>query len=337
MHTHKFNYWNDPTQDHTWGSTSTCTKQCIRITKHFHFIVYDFYDPDPLTVCHPKSKLLCMISTTNPAHMFSEMMSCIQYYKTQPGTIFAFPQHIQMYLPHLYELLLLFIPESNVELFLDNRNYDVEGMTLYTPHHFNYVDNWKQIPYIMQENRLIFNNLFSIIDTMLIPMKEFQCKMEEIYKTHHSNYILYDNIMLLKFDSENATTPERGFSDLSVEVSDLLDKHQIHRINPSQFKNIYEYICVLYHAKNVYFSYGGPCCTNRFFVNPTAHVYVLACKTYEFEYEYNNQNKQYWHVRHSHLCPVRLQIFFLNINKHITLDEMNEVFAIVRKDKDETE
>lgn len=326
MPKHNFNYINVPTQPHTWGSTSTCTKQHIHITKHEHFIVYDFYDPKPFTICHSiKSKLFCMISTTNPAHTFSEIMSCIQYYKKQPGIMIAFSEHIQRYLPHLYELLLLFIPESNVELLLDDHIYYMEDVTLYNPHHFNYVINWSNFPFVMQENRLIFKDLLPIIDTMLIPMKEFQRKMEEIYNTHHSNYLLYDNIMLLKFDSENSTTPDRGFSNLSIEVSELLKKHQIQRINPSQFKNIYEYICVLYHAKNVYFSYGGPCCTNRFFVNPMANVYVLTCKTYQQEYEYNNQNKHYWHVRHSHLCPVPLQVFFLNMNKDITLDEMNKV------------
>jgi len=43
------------------------------------------------------------------------------------------------------------------------------------------------------------------------------------------------------------------------------------------------------------------------------------------EYEYNNSNKDYWHIRHSHLCPVKKQTFILNMDKELTKEVIEKI------------
>lgn len=334
MKLHKFNYVGSQNDGDTlWDSQKECTNIFIKITKIDIFLNYfidnkpDEYDNLNDIIYNNNNKfVLCLVSTTNSAHSISEIISFIDFYKKN-----NFMDHViinedvKTYLPFIYQLLTLFIPENKIYFLSHNKLYKFTNLLIYNSHHFNCTNNWNSIPFIKDDNTLYFENLKNIKNTFVVDSQFLFQKIEEIYNTHKDKYKLYDNIMIVKFDNECATTPDRGFTVLSNEVKTTIEKNNINIISINKFQNIYEYICVLYHAKKVVFSYGGPCCTNRFFVNPLAEVIVLACKTYEYEYEYNNLNKNYWHVRSSHLCPVKKQTFLLNVDKVLTIEFIEKI------------
>ena len=86
---------------------------------------------------------------------------------------------------------------------------------------------------------------------------------------------------------------------------------------------------MLYHAKTLIFSYGGPTCTNRFFCNPSATVIVLGHTHYRPEYEYKNDDAMYWHVRHSHLIPVNKQYFLLDFANSLDEKNVQEILDLI--------
>jgi hypothetical protein len=105
--------------------------------------------------------------------------------------------------------------------------------------------------------------------------------------------------------------------------------NNIQFISMKDFKNIEHYICVLYHAKNIIFSYGGPCCTNRFFCNPESNVIVLCNMHYKPEYGGYPEKNEYHHVRHSHLIPVKKQTFLLDLENYIDETNVNKILNLL--------
>ena len=196
-------------------------------------------------------------------------------------------------------------------------NYSFNTLITYRCEHFNYTTTWNTIPFTTKNNSLQFNNIQHI--KYISDSKFLFTKVKEIYNTYKHLYELYDNVALIKFNTEICSSPSRGFSPLNDAIKSSMN--HIKFISMKDFKTIFHYICVLYHAKNIIFSYGGPCCTNRFFCNPESNIVVLCNKHYRPEYEYNNDNKMYWHVRHSHLIPVKKQTFLLDFENYI--DESN--------------
>lgn len=219
----------------------------------------------------------------------------------------------------MYELLELFIPKDRFIILYDNKNYLFNTLFTYRCDHFNYTKNWSSIPFITENNSLCFKNIQGIKSTFHIDSTNLFDKVEEIYNNNKHKYLLYDNIALIKFNNEICTTPSRGFELLNDNIK--IKMNNIQFIFIKDFKNIEHYICVLYHAKNIIFSYGGPCCTNRFFCNPESNIIVLCNKSYKNEYDYNTINKDYSHVRRSHLIPVKKQTFLLDFENYI--DESN--------------
>ena len=141
------------------------------------------------------------------------------------------------------------------------------------------------------------------------------------------NYKLYDNIMFIKFNNTRCSSPKRVFDPLTPKIIKIINNNNIKILSLSDFKNIFHYICCLYNAKNIITSYGSITCTNRFFCNPEANIICLANKHYRDEYEYKNEDKLYWHVRHSHLIPVKKQTF-LYFSKILNTSIAAEVFPV---------
>jgi len=263
----------------------------IKITSKSHIFLNYFIDdkPDNLdnldeTIYYNNKMISCLISTTNSAHSISELISFIDFYNKNSYTDdIIINEDFKTYLPFLYQLLTLFIPENKIYVLLHNKLYNFSNLLIYNSHHFNYLEKWDTIPFINNNNTLYFKDLEYSRNMFLVDSLFLFKKIEEIYNTHKDKYNLYDNIMIVKFnDDKNVSTPDRGFTVLSNEVKTTIEQNNINIISVNKFKNIFEYICVLYHAKKIIFSYGGPCCTNRFFVNPLAEVIVLACKTFTF-------------------------------------------------------
>lgn len=70
-------------------------------------------------------------------------------------------------------------------------------------------------------------------------------------------------------------------------------------------------------------------CTNRFFCNPNANIIVLGNLHYKYEYDYNNETKNYWHIRHAMLSPVKSQHFLLDFENYLSIENINKVISLL--------
>ena len=256
-----------------------------------------------------------LISTGNSAHSISEIISFINYYKE--GTI-CISEYVLNYLPFLFQFITLFIPKEKIIILYEQYVYHFSHLITYRNCHFNYTNQWDKVEFIKYKKMLHFDNIQYIKNNFVEDTLFLFDKVEEIYKNYKDQFQLYDNIMLIKTKKDKlSSTINRAMEIVPEKIQKKLIANNIKFLNLNEIKNIYEYICLFYHAKNVMVSYGGPCCTNRYFCNPDAKVIVLAHLHYRHEYEYDNENQQYWHVRHSHLYPVKKQIFLLDFDNSI--------------------
>jgi len=311
-----------------WKEKKIFNNIFVRIGKQYNCNIYcidDKIDNDNKVINITDDIDILFISTMNSAHSISEILSFMNYYNN--NNKIAISEYFIKDLPFLYELLKLFIPTENIIVLYENNNYLFTKLFTYRCEHFNYTSNWYDIPFTIENNSLRFNNIENIKSTFLVNSHFLFNKVEEIYNNYKNDYELYDNIALIKFNNEMVTTPSRGFAPLT---NNIKNSNTIKFLSMTNFKNIFHYICVIYHAKNIIFSYGGPCCTNRFFCNQESNIVVLCNKHYRAEYEYNNDNKNYWHVRHSHLIPVKNQTFLLDFENYIDECNVNDILKLLR-------
>lgn len=273
--------------------------------------------------------IILLISTTNSAHSISEIISFISYYKSNnySNTVLVSEYFIKS-LPLLFEFLKLFIPEERFIIIYEKYEYKIQTLITFRCVHYIHSTSWNMVDFIYLNNNLYFENIQYIKNEHYKPADEETFnKVKQIYDNHKNEYQLYDNIMLIKFNNEICTTPNRGIKPLSIEIENMFKSKEIKIISIQHFQNINHYLCQLYHAKNIVFSYGGPCCTNRFFCNPNANIIVIANKHYEAEYDYDNANKMYWHVRSACLIPVKRQIFLLEFENEINNENIDRIFS----------
>jgi hypothetical protein len=274
---------------------------------------------------------IMLISTTNTAHTLSEIIAFLNYYKLNNYTNkICIYENIINKMPFMYQLILLFIPKNQIIILSSSNTYYFSKLITHRNQHFNYTKCWDTVPFIKKDNNLYFENLQYLKTQFFCDSMFLFDKVAEIYELYKNSYELYDNIMIIKTNNEVATTPNRGFHCLNNNIYDILKNNNITVLKITDFKNIYHYICVLYHAKNIIFSYGGPACTNRFFCNPDSNIIILANKHYRDEYEYNNNDKSYWHVRHSHLIPVLKQTFLLDFDNYIDTTNIKKILSLVK-------
>jgi hypothetical protein len=265
-----------------------------------------------------------LISCSNSAHSISEIISFLNYYGTSKNKV-VISDYIQSHLPLLFGLIKHFISAEKIIVLNRDIVYKFKNLTTYRPHHFNSTENWDKVLFSKINNRLEFDNIQFIRSMFLVNSEILFNKVVTIYNSQKGNYILYDNVMLIKTKNDHrSSTIDRALDPPSDNVHNILKTNNIKYLAISDFKNINELICVLYHAKNVIFSYGGPCCTNRFFCNPNANVIVIANSKYKDEY-YCNNDESYWHVRHSHLYPVKKQTFLLDFDNEINENNVNDI------------
>jgi hypothetical protein len=275
---------------------------------------------------------LLLISTTNTAHSLCEIIDFIQYYKDNSdriGTI-GISETVKTSMPFLFELIGLFIPTEKMLLLEDAILYKCSTLVTYRLHHFNFLTHWDSYTFL-KEN---INGKDTLTFGPLVNPFEFVCntdflfeKVRSIYSEHHHRFKLYDKIMLIKTDKDpNLTTSNRCLEYPKDSILEKLQLNDIHFLNIYDLKSIEEYICVLYHAKTIITSYGGPTCTNRFFFNQEATVIVLANNHYKAEYNVEN----YWHVRCTHLIPVNKQIFILDFENYLDDDNLQDVLHLIK-------
>ena len=269
-----------------------------------------------------------LISTGNSAHSICEIISFINYYKNiSPNKVIVISEYVLEILPLLFDLIKLFINNDKLIILKKNTIYKFNTLVTYRNIHFNYITNWPNINFSKNNDILRFNNLENIKHHFSINTLFLFDKIKEIYETYKNDFQLYENIMLIKTSNDlNASSTYRSILYPNENVMDILNKNNIKFLSIPYFKNIFHFICLLYHAKNIIFSYGGPCCTNRYFCNPNANVIVLANSHYKQEYDHS---QNYWHLRYSHLCPVKSQSFLLDFENNLNENNINEIINLL--------
>jgi len=302
---------------------------------------------------------ILMLSTSNPAHSLGEFMSFLEYYTAKEHKLkVCINTVIAQKMPYLYQLIELFIP-SDKRLLINadksykfnsvitrrnhhfipsykrflikvEKSYNFNSIITRRNHHFINVTCWEQVPFSISGKIMSFTNLQYLHNMYSVDCSKLFNKAREIYKEHHHKYELAESIMMIKTTKEKLSVSiQRAIEYPASDVCSLLEKHNVKMLEVSQFRDIYEYICTIYHAKNIVFSYGGPMCINRFFCNPSANVIVLANLHYRPEYEYNNETKLYWHIRHAMLAPVQSQHFLLDFENRLTLENTNQILSLL--------
>jgi len=272
--------------------------------------------------------LLCLISTTNSAHSISEVMDFINYYNKNINnfTSIAISINVQKKIPLIYEFITIFIPIDKITILEDKQIYKINKLTTYRNIHMNCLNNWDKVPFIKENDVLYFNNLENIRNDFNIDSIYFFDKITQIYHENKEKYQLYENIMFIKTnDDKYVFSRNRSIDKMDDDVIEIINNKNIKILSINDIKNIYEYICIFYHAKNIIVSYGGVACTNRFFCNKDVNIVLIANLHYQSEYEYDNANQLYWHVRHSHIFIAKTQKVLLDYENNINKNNINKI------------
>lgn len=269
---------------------------------------------------------LLVLSTTNMAHSICEFISFLKYYKNLSRIVVGINSIVVNKMPYLYQFIQIFIPTDNILVLQNNSIYSFQSLTMRRNDHFIYTTNWSDCIFKRDGNKMIFEHLESIRNTFSINCTYIFDTIKNIYDTHKHKYSLNDSIMIIKTTKERFTvSPGRAILYPDTNTLEALNARGIKIIEISDFIDIYEYICTIYHAKQLIFSYGGPMCINRFFCNPEANIIVLANMHYRPEYEYENESQAYWHLRTAMLSPVHRQIFLLDFPNELTISSLDSI------------
>jgi len=324
-----FNYTDDP---HGPKITEELAYTNICFNTYFetpYYICYTFNNavPDPVSIIEEPVEML-LLSTTNPAHSLGEFTSFLEYYNSKTSKLkVCINSAIVQKMPYLYQLIQQFIPSESCINIDCNTIYKFHSIIMRRNHHFIYSINWKNTPYISTNNILHFNNLQP---QYLVNCDQLFNKAKEIYETHKHKYSLADTLMIIKTTKEKySVSIHRALEYPTADIIDLLVAHGVKIVEISQFSDIFEYICTIYHAKNIIFSYGGPMCTNRFFCNPAANIIVLANLHYKHEYDTHYYPDMYPHLRFSMIAPVKNQHFLLDFDNRLTIENSKQFLSLL--------
>ena len=334
---YQFNYTNDPIGP-TIGEETVLTNKNIEIKLVDLFICYNLTDNsfDLKNNIPDHNELVIMVlSTINIAHSLGEFTSFLEYYVLNKMCLhIGISRFVLDKMPYLYGLIQLFIPSDKIVILDNNKSYNCSKLIMRRNHHFVYLNNWDTIPFDTDSDytSLKFVKLQYVKDLFSVNCDRLFSKITEIYENYKHLYTLSDSIMIVKTSHEkHSVSLNRSIEYPNDDVLKIISENNIKFLEISQFENIYEYICTIYHAKNLIFSYGGPMCTNRFFLSPNANVIVLANSHYKFEYDYNNESKNYWHLRHAMLAPVNSQHFLLDFENYFTTENIKKIMSLLIK------
>ena len=296
------------------------------------YYIDDIPDNDFTVIERNEKIILLLISTTNSAHSLSEIIDFINYYKKESNcnNMVGISEFVASKLPFLFGLIKIFIPENRIIILNSSNIYKFSTVITYRNNHFNYLNNWGDIQFIKENNTIYFNNLENVRNNFVSDTSFLFEKIEQIYNEHKHNYNLYDNIMLIKTSNDKYVfSKDRCMERIDDNIKEILNNNNIKVISVNDFKDIYEYICVFYHAKNIITSYGGVACTNRFFCNPNSNVILIGNLHYKYEYDYENENQMYWHLRHSHIFVSKKQKVLLDFENRIDSNNINMILSLL--------
>jgi hypothetical protein len=300
-----------------------------------HIISYSFapigslkMEPDYVVIDEPV--VLVALSTTNSAHSISELLSFLNFYlRAGLQEKVAISAIVRDKLKFLYQLLHLFIPADRIILLNDNETYRLRETWVRRNQHFCYLKSWNSIEYERHENTLVFDNLGYTVPFYSEDISIFLSKSAELYQAAKDIFPIYKKVMLAKLSTDpNMTTPGRALI-IDGQVMRVLEAGGIKLVSIGDFKEITQYIATLFGAEKFVTSYGGAACTNRFFLNPSSEVVLIGNKQYAWEYEYPSDMGEHWHLRHSHLFPVKKQTVLLYHNDRVTEADAHRLVDLV--------
>lgn len=270
---------------------------------------------------------MMMLSLTNPAHALGEFTCFLEYYTSKETKLKVCINSIIINkMPYLYQFIKLFLTEDQIITIDAYKIYHFNYVIMRRNIHFVHGINVQFLPIKINNNILVLNDLQHI--KYEVNCEKILNKSEEIYNNHKHKYTLSDNIMIIKTSKEKYTVSlHRSLEYPEPDVLNLLEKNNIQFLEISMFEDIYEYICRIYHAKNIIFSYGGPMCTNRFFCNPHANIIVLG--NLHYKNEYHCDANFYWHIRAAMLAPVQRQTFMLDFENRLTIDNTKSIISLL--------
>jgi len=316
------------------GEIHTFNNAQARITLiNDQLYLYQVSQTNPLQYGTPRAffdgttLLFCTVGP-NPGHFLSEVISFAEFYANIGCPVrVAIPQTIEERLPLMYQILKGLCPGIRIIPLVDSTSYGFERLVTRRNRWFTFLKTWQDITYTQTNNILRFANLQSILTSHSEPLERIQ---------NYAAIISADNchvvngpkkIFVVKTSVDaNLISRNRGLF-IDSKARSLAENNDFKFISVTGFKDHVEYLCTLRAATHVIFSYGAVTCSNRFFLNPDAVIVLLANKSYSGEYTIGDTH---WHIRHSHLCPVRSQSVILDFPDivdesamQIALAEMN--------------
>ena len=269
--------------------------------------------------------ILFCSSGPNPGHFLSEVISFTEFFVKQELSFrVAVPSTLTVAAPFIFSILKRLNPGIRILLIEDNISYRFHRLIVRRNQWFNYLKTWESIGFQEYPGKLLFGDLRSTIADYINDPTSVHLLSRRMYEDNKHRIPQHDKYFVVKSAMErSALTPSRGLY-ISNEARSIAEMHGYQFLLISDFKNIDEYLATLYSARLLIFSYGAIMCTNRFFVNPDASVLLLANTAYKAEYSTGNN---FWHIRHSHLCPVKRQHVILDFPDTVEADLMLELLS----------
>ena len=266
----------------------------------------------------------------NPGHFLSEIISFAEFYKSlgQPTRV-ALPHALQAKLPFMYQLLRDLCPGIRIIPLGDKIQYTFEYLLTRRNRWFTYLRNWQETPCVHNKGILHFANLQGISENHSESLDKLLVYVNNVYSDNHHAVKRSKKLFIVKnTEDANSISPGRGLT-IDIESKQLAMERGFEFISISEFKDHIEYVSTLRRATHIVFSYGAITCANRFFLSPSAVVVLLANLSYAGEYTIGDS---YWHIRHSHLCPVSFQSVIMDFpdivkpcSMSIVLDEFDRI------------
>ena len=251
----------------------------------------DMQYPGGAIECVTGDGLILNISSLNSGHALSEITSFLNFYINSDKNFdwVAVPSSFRQSTKFIFALLCQFIPRSKIKIVNHGIKYKFESITLRRNRWFNPVVDWRSIKYTKTNNMVEIHNLHYILKILQDSVDLLVNLSNKIYKEESVNYTLSKKILALKMSSDQMmVTPDRAIY-MAPSVREIATENGFQIFDIRKITDIEEYICVLYHAKIVIFSYGAIAATNRFFLNADCTVILLANKRLKSEYDHGNE------------------------------------------------
>jgi hypothetical protein len=278
----------------------------------------------PDTVYDGTVLLFCTVCP-NPGHLLSEIISFSEFYSMLGFPLrVAIPQSIKTRLPYMYQMLKGLCPGVRLIPLYDNQLYQFERLVTHRNRWFTFLKNWRDFDYFTINDVLRFKSLNAIAESHSDPLGRILGYVSSVYADNQHLVKHSRKLFVVKTSADsNSITPARGLA-IDSRAMQLALENGFEFITIADFDDIEEYISTLRRATHVVFSYGAITCSNRFFLNTDAVVILLANLSYSSEYTSGNE---YWHIRHSHLCPVRSQSVILDFPDSVDEFAMQRILS----------